>query len=150
MTGDRFNGIVQFLKESFYRNKLCKNKDKQPVLYHPGVAHMLASRAPIKAPLDSVLSGVLSRSQKMFSLLLLPSAALAWAPAPGLVLSSVSFQSEEKMFHPLNTSHFTPAPGLVFVYYFLFQSEEKLIDPFNTSHFTPAPGLVLSNISFSI
>ena len=50
MTGDRFNGIVQFLKESFYRNKLCKNKDKQPVLYHPGVAHMLASRVPYKDP----------------------------------------------------------------------------------------------------
>ena len=45
-----FNGIVQFPKESFYRNKLCKNKDKQPVLYCPGVAHMLASRVPYKDP----------------------------------------------------------------------------------------------------
>merc|ERR1712073_183443 len=32
------------------------------------------------------MGGVLSRSQKMFSLLLLPSAALAWAPAPGIPL----------------------------------------------------------------
>ena len=47
--------------------------------------------SPIKTRSESVLSGVLSRSQKMFSLLLLPSAALAWAPAPGLVLSSIFF-----------------------------------------------------------
>merc|ERR1712223_761164 len=32
------------------------------------------------------MGGVLSRSQKIFSLLLLPSAALAWAPAPGIPL----------------------------------------------------------------
>merc|ERR1712110_1280690 len=32
------------------------------------------------------MGGVLSRSQKMFSLLLLPSAALAWQPAPGIPL----------------------------------------------------------------
>merc|ERR1711933_480929 len=32
------------------------------------------------------MGGVLSRRQNMFSLLLLPSAALAWAPAPGIPL----------------------------------------------------------------
>ena len=61
--------------------------------------------SPIKTRSESVLSGVLSRSQKMFSLLLLPSAALAWAPAPGLVLSSIFFSIWGKVVSSFK--HFT-------------------------------------------
>ena len=61
--------------------------------------------SPIKTRSESVLSGVLSRSQKMFSLLLLPSAALAWAPAPGLVLSSIFFSIWDKVYRSFK--HFT-------------------------------------------
>ena len=106
MTGDRFNGIVQFLKESFYRNKLCKNKDKQPVLYRPGVAHMLASRVPYKDPV---------RICSKWSLV----------EKPKDVLSSPS-----SICRPC----LGPRSWVGFVQYFLFQSEEKLIDPLNTLH----------------